>query len=82
MSVMIRFAQAGSKKKPFFTLVATDKACRRNGGYIARLGSYNPKAKEDKDKLVVDREALNLWLSRGAQCSETVERLIRSLPKA
>ena len=81
MSVMIRLAQAGSKKKPYFTVVVTDKATRRNGGEIARIGSYNPKAKETKDKLNLDNEALQLWLSRGAQCTETLARLLKSAPK-
>lgn len=82
MSVMIRLAQAGSKKKPYFTLVVTSKASRRNGGEIARIGFYNPKAKEEKDKLTFDEEALKMWIGRGAECSPTVGTLIKMPSKA
>lgn len=76
MAVVIRFARGGTKKKPFFHLVATDKESPRNGKYLERLGTYNPKA-ADGAKLNVNKEAIEAWVKKGAVYSETVSSLLK-----
>ncbi len=79
--VVIRFARGGAKGRPFYHIVATDKQNRRDGGFIERLGYYNPIAsgKEQVCNIALDR--LNHWRSNGAEMSEAVERLVRSQAK-
>lgn len=81
MSVMLRFARAGTKKKPCYHLVAADKAACRDGRYLERLGLYNPKAEEGK-KLEIDLEAAQAWIKKGAQVSETVGHLLKAAAKS
>lgn len=81
MAVVIRFARAGTKKKPFFHLVAADKAAPRDGKYLARLGLYNPKAENEK-KMQFDLEAVNAWVKKGAIMSETVGQLVKAAAKS
>ncbi len=80
MAVMIRLSRAGAKNKARFAVVVTDKARRRDGNYIAKIGTYNPVAKTDAEKLNIDREALNTWVAKGALLSETVARVLRLTP--
>lgn len=82
MAVMIRLSRGGAKNQPFFNVVVTDKANRRDGNYLASIGYYNPRLKEAKDKLKIDHVTLKYWLSKGAKCSETVGRLLKATPQA
>ncbi|MDH5561522.1 MAG: 30S ribosomal protein S16 [Deltaproteobacteria bacterium] len=72
MSVRIRLARSGSKKKPFYRIVAADQRMKRDGRYIEKLGTYNSMSKE----LSLDREGVEKWLSVGASPSDTVNRLL------
>ena len=81
MSLVIRFARAGTSKKPFFHVVVANKGAPRDGKYIAGLGSYNPKSKEPKESLVIDREAVESWAKKGALVSETVGQLLKATAK-
>lgn len=81
MAVVIRLARAGTKKKPFFHLVAADKAACRDGKYLERLGLYNPKA-EDGKKVQFDTEKVNAWVKKGAIMSETVGQLVKAASKS
>lgn len=81
MAVRIRLARHGAKKNPIYTVVAQDSNKKRDGEYLARLGQYWPKAKEAKDKLKVDVAAIDAWRAKGAQVSETVGLLLKSLAK-
>ena len=81
MAVMIRMSRQGAKKKPNYIVVAVDKMAKRDGAYLARLGQYFPKAKDPKDKLKIDQEALSSWIAKGAQLSQTVGQLLKSLSK-
>jgi small subunit ribosomal protein S16 len=76
--VVIRLARGGAKKRPFFNIVATDKRNRRDGGFIERLGFYNPVAKEGENGLMVHTDRVAYWTGTGAQVSPTVERLIKT----
>ena len=81
MAVVIRFARAGTKKKPFFHVVVADKEACRDGKYLARLGNYNPKAKVES-RLVIDLELTQAWIKKGAKVSETVGHLLKAASKS
>ncbi len=80
MSAMIRLRRFGTKKKPFYRIVALDKRKKPQGGYIEKIGLYDP-AKDDGD-IVLDKEKLQKWLDNGAQCSDTVASLVKRYDKA
>jgi small subunit ribosomal protein S16 len=75
--VVIRLSRGGAKARPFFNIVVTDKRNRRDGGFIERLGFYNPIATDKEEALRVAQDRLTYWLGVGAQASPTVERLIK-----
>lgn len=81
MAVVIRLARAGTKKKPFYHIVAAQKTKSRDGKYLERLGFYNPRRKGEKDVLILDRDALQNWVTKGAIMSETVGQLVANTPK-
>jgi small subunit ribosomal protein S16 len=74
----IRLRRAGSKNRPFFRVVVTERARARDGRFVEVLGHYNPRTKPEK--LTVDRERLAHWLKAGAQPSDTVRTLIDRMP--
>jgi small subunit ribosomal protein S16 len=81
--VTIRLARAGAKKRPFYHVVATEKGSPRDGRFIERLGFYNPSAKGAEQKLVVDAARVEHWQKNGAQTSDRVAFLLKSVaPKA
>ena len=65
--VVIRLARGGSKKRPFYNIVATDRRNRRDGRFIERVGFYNPVANEKQERVRLDTERLNHWIAQGAQ---------------
>jgi small subunit ribosomal protein S16 len=79
MAVKIRLSRQGAKKRPQYLIVAVDSASKRDGAYLAKLGHYYPKAKEAKDKIKVDAAAVKAWQAKGAQVTETVGQLLKSL---
>ena len=80
MSVRIRLSRGGSKKRPFYKVVAADQRAPRDGRFIERLGSYNPMLpKEHADRFIVDVERVKYWLSQGAQPTERLEKLLSSM---
>lgn len=81
MAVTIRLSRQGGKKNPEYLVVAVDSARKRDGAYLEDLGRYFPKAKEPKDKIQVDHDAIKAWKSKGAQCSETVSQLLKAVMK-
>jgi small subunit ribosomal protein S16 len=81
MPVMIRLSRQGAKKQPQYLIVATEKYGKRDGEYLEKLGYYFPKAKETKDKLKVNLEAVQAWQAKGAQCTQTVGQLLKTLSK-
>ena len=73
MSLKIRLALAGAKKRPYYHIVVADSRSPRDGRFIEKVGTYNPMlAKDHKDRVVLDVERLKHWLSVGAQPSERV----------
>lgn len=79
--VVIRLTRGGSKKKPFYHLVAADKRCARDGRYIERLGYYNPMAKGQELKLKFEQERVDYWVENGAQPSDRVKALLKQAKK-
>ena len=76
--VVIRLARGGAKKRPFFTIVAADRRSSRDGGFVERVGFYNPKATETETKFRIAQDRLAHWRSVGAQVSPTVARLVKA----
>jgi len=75
--VRIRLTRAGRRNKAYWRVGAFDSRTRRDGAPIEYLGSYDPHKEKDEEKITVNRERLDYWLSKGAQPSETVARLLR-----
>ena len=75
--VVIRLARGGAKKRPFFSIVATDSRNRRDGRFIEKIGFYNPQAGDKAEGLRLSMDRLTYWQSHGAQLSPTVARLAR-----
>lgn len=75
--VTIRLARHGAKKSPFYHITVADRAARRDGRFVERVGFYNPVAQGQAEGLRVDLDRVDYWLSVGAQPSEVVEKLIK-----
>jgi small subunit ribosomal protein S16 len=73
MAVSIRLARQGSKKRPFYRIVAADKRSPRDGRFIEQIGSYDPRVRG----FHLDMARYEHWLGNGAQASETVASLVR-----
>ena len=70
-------ARGGSKKRPFYSIVATDSRDRRDGRFIERIGFYNPLANEGEEGLRIAMDRLEYWKGVGAQLSPAVTRLAK-----
>jgi len=75
--VTIRLARGGAKKRPFYHMVVTDSRNRRDGRYLERVGFFNPSAKGQEVRLNVNEDRINHWISKGAQTSDRVAKLIK-----
>ena len=64
--VVIRLARGGSKKRPFYSIVATDKRNRRDSNFIERIGYFNPKAAESEQAMRIAQDRLTYWTGVGA----------------
>jgi small subunit ribosomal protein S16 len=77
MSVKIRLARAGAKKRPYYKIVAASSRSPRDGRFLERLGSYDPiRATEDPNRLVLNEERIKHWLSVGALPTDRVARFL------
>ncbi len=75
MAVRIRLARMGSKKKPFYRLVAADSEAPRGGKFIEILGYYDPM--KDPAVIKVHESKVNYWLGNGALLSESARSLLK-----
>jgi small subunit ribosomal protein S16 len=73
MAVHIRLARAGTKKVPFYRIVAADHRSPRGGRFIERLGTWDPRG----NVLSLDRGRVSYWMSKGALPTATVDQLIK-----
>jgi small subunit ribosomal protein S16 len=77
MSLKIRLARAGTKKRPYYHVVIADSRAPRDGRFIERLGHFNPLvAKDAKDRLKLDLEKVKGWLAKGATPTDRVLRFL------
>ncbi len=77
MAVKIRLARGGSKKRPFYRIVAADERAPRDGRFIEKLGTYNPLLPKDHaERVVMDLERIQEWLGKGAQPTDRVLRFL------
>ena len=76
MAVRIRMQRRGSKKRPFYAVVAADSKMPRDGRFLEKLGTYNPLIKEG-DKMQLEMTRFNHWLQVGAVPSDTVAGLLK-----
>jgi len=79
MSIKIRLARGGSKKRPFYRIVAADSRMPRDGRFIERLGTYNPLLPKDSEERVkMDVERVQHWIGQGAQPTERIARFLEA----
>jgi small subunit ribosomal protein S16 len=79
MSMKIRLARGGSKKRPFYRIVAADSRMPRDGRFIERLGTYNPLLAKDSDERVkMNVERIQYWIGHGAQPTDRIQRMLEA----
>ncbi len=79
MAMKIRLARGGTKKRPFYRIVATDSRMPRDGRFIEKLGIYNPLlAKDNEDRIRMDIDRIKHWLDQGAQPTDRVARFLEA----
>jgi len=79
MALKIRLARGGSKKRPFYRIVAADSRMPRDGRFIEKLGTYNPLlAKDSEERVKMDLERVQYWLGEGAQPTDRVSRMLEA----
>ena len=77
MSIAIRLARGGSKKRPYYRIVVADSRAPRDGRFIEKVGTYNPLlAKDSPERVKLLGERISHWLSVGAQPSDRVARFL------
>ena len=76
MAVKLRLTRIGSKKNPVYRIVAADSRSPRDGKFLEIVGRYNPQT--DPSTIELNEDRIKDWLSKGAQPSETVQRLLKA----
>lgn len=79
MSVKIRLARHGAKKKPFYRIVIAEGECRRDGRFLEVVGTYNPL--QETARVSVKEERLKYWTEQGATPTDTVRTILKSIGK-
>ena len=80
MAIKIRLTRGGSKKRPFYRVVAADSRMPRDGRFIEKLGTYSPLLpKDDPNRVDLNIDKINEWLKKGAQVSDRISRLLENL---
>lgn len=79
MSLKIRLARAGAKKRPFYRIVIADSRSPRDGRFIDRIGTYDPMLPNEADRVKLETDKAKEWLGKGAQ---PTDRVLRFLDKA
>ena len=79
MAMKIRLARGGSKKRPFYRIVAADSRMPRDGRFIEKLGTYNPLLPKDSEERVkMNMERIQYWLNQGAQPTDRIARMLEA----
>ena len=79
MSVKVRMTRSGSKKRPFYRIVAINSDARRDGRPLEFIGYYNPCT--NPGTLSIDAEKLNAWIEKAAEMTDTVRTLVKKFGK-
>ncbi|MEM1410197.1 MAG: 30S ribosomal protein S16 [Pseudomonadota bacterium] len=80
MALKIRLARGGSKKRPYYRVVIADARMPRDGRFIEKIGSYNPLlAKDNPQRVQIDVDRAQYWLSKGAQPTDRVARFLSAV---
>ena len=76
----IRLSMGGVRKRPIYKIVIADSRYPRDGKFIEKIGSYNPLLpKEKKERIKIEAERVKYWMSKGAQPTMRVSRLLGEL---
>jgi len=79
MAIKIRLARGGSKKRPFYRIVAADSRMPRDGRFIERLGTYNPLLpKDSEERVTMNVERIQYWMGQGAQPTDRIARMLEA----
>lgn len=79
MAMKIRLARAGSKKRPFYRIVAANSRMPRDGRFLEKLGTYNPLLpKDSEDRVKMNAERIKHWLDLGAQPTDRISRMLEA----
>lgn len=79
MAMKIRLSRGGSKKRPYYSIVAADSRMPRDGRFMEKLGTYNPLLpKDSEDRVKMDMERVQYWLSKGAQPTDRIARMLEA----
>ena len=76
MSLKIRLARAGAKKRPYYRIVVADSRCPRDGRYIEKIGTYDPLLPKGSERVKLVEERVKHWLGVGAQPTDRVLRFL------
>ena len=76
MALKIRLARAGSKKRPYYHVVVADVRSPRDGRFIEIIGAWNPMLAKDAERVKIDAERVQYWISKGAQATDRVLRFL------
>src|SRR5690606_10983535 len=76
MSLKIRLARAGSKKRPYYHIVLADARSPRDGRFLEQLGAWNPTLPKDADRITLNEDRIRHWLGNGAQPTDRVLRFL------
>jgi small subunit ribosomal protein S16 len=79
MSLKIRLARGGAKKRPYYRIVVADSRSPRDGRFIEKIGSYNPMLPKDGERVQLDMEKVKAWLAKGAKPTDRVGRFIHQI---
>ena len=79
--VTIRLARGGAKKRPFYGIMVADSRRSPRGRFIERVGFFNPRAVGGEERLRVDTDRVEYWISKGAQPSDRVSSLLKQFAK-
>lgn len=79
--VKIRLSRRGKKNSAFFHIVAVDENKKRDGAVLAKIGTYDPKTKDAKEKVKYDADLYKAWIAKGAQPTETVVQIVKASSK-
>ena len=77
MAVKIRLQRGGATHAPYYRVVVADTRSPRDGRFVEKVGTYDPKNKDEDKQLNLELERIDYWLGVGAKPSDTVRSLIR-----